>query len=268
MNAVAVVSQKGGVGKTTTALNLSFALANRGWKTLLVDTDPQGGIGFSLNGHKPGPGLARFVNGTMPFEEAVVHTRRSDLDLLPVGDVPASDAHAFAGHLADGQALRRLKLTVSTRYQVMLVDTPAGLGGITLGALRACDWVLTPMQAEPIALRSFPQLLEALGALRTQGLNARMLGVVLSMLQNRNPHSRAVADEVQARLPKPLLFNTSILRDASFLEASAQGIPLGLMRKRHPAAAAMFDELAREVEQRLDLRHKEQEDEEHDSLFA
>ncbi len=267
MNAVAVVSQKGGVGKTTTALNLSFSLANRGWKTLLVDTDPQGGIGFSLNGHKPGPGLARYVSGGVSFESAVVHTRLPEFDLLPIGDVPARDAHALASQLVDGQALRRLKTEVSSRYQVMLLDTPAGLGGITLGALGACDWVLTPMQAEPIALRSFPQLLEALGSLRTQGLNARMLGVVLSMLQSQNPQSRAVGDEVRARLPQPLLFSTSILRDASFLEASAQGIPLGLMRKRHPAAAAMFEELAREVEQRLDLRHKEQE-EEHDSLFA
>jgi chromosome partitioning protein len=110
--------------------------------------------------------------------------------------------------------------------------------------------------------------LEVVASVRETGPQIRMLGIVLNMLQSRSKHSQDVADEVHARLPKQLLFDTIIPRDAAFLEASAQGIPLGLMRKRQPSLAASFDELAREVEIRLDLRLKQPEEDEHDSLFA
>jgi chromosome partitioning protein len=267
MNAVAVVSQKGGVGKSTTSLNLAFALASRGWKTLLVDTDPQGGIGLSLNRQKPSQGLARYVAGGISLEDVVVHTRLAEFDLLPIGAIAMKDTHAFGTHLLDGREFKRLKTEGTGRYDLVLFDTPAGFGGITYGALRASEWLLSPLQAEPTALRSFPQLLETMGSIREQGSNVRMLGVVLSMLQAKNKHSQDVADEVMTRLPKHLLFETTVPRDAAFLESSAQGIPLGLMRKKYPALAAGFDALAQEVELRLGLKNKVEE-EEHDSLFA
>jgi chromosome partitioning protein len=269
MSVLTVVSQKGGVGKTTTTLNLAFALASRGWKTLLVDTDPQGGIGLSLNRHGSSPGLAAYLSQSITLTAAVLHTRLPEFDLLPVGMIPMQDAHAFATHLADGTSLKRLTADAgAARYDLVLFDTPAGFGGITAGALRASDWALNPLQAEPAASRSFPQLLQMMASLREGGAQVRLLGVMLSMLQVRNKHSLSVAEEVWARLPNHLLFETHVPRDAAFLEASAEGLPLGLMRRRHPALAASFDQLAKEIELRLGLRIKPLEEDEPGSLFA
>ncbi len=261
MNAIAVVSQKGGVGKTTTALNTAYALASRGWKTLLVDTDPQGGIGLSLNRHRPTSGLTAFVAGTATFEQALLHTRLPELDLVPIGPLAMKDAQQLAAQLADGRDLRRLRSEATGRYELIVLDTPAGFTGITFGSLRSADWVLSPFQAEPAASRSFPQLLETIGAVREQGGSIRMLGVVLTMLQVRNRHSLDVANEAWGKLSKSLLFEATVPRDGAFLEASAQGLPLGLMRKKHPAMSAVFDELAQEIEARLGLRSAAEEDE-------
>jgi chromosome partitioning protein len=271
MQSLCVASQKGGVGKTTVALNLAYALATKGSRVLLVDTDPQGAIGLSLrsrSGKGGGPGLAGFTGGNLRLEDVVVRTRLAELDLLPVGPVAIQDSHGFAVHLADGSELARLKaLAGSAAYDYMIFDTPSGFGGITLGALRAADWVLSTLQAEPIAMRSFPQLLEVLGALHRDGMAAQLLGVVLTMVQLRNRTSSSVAEEAWTRMPEDVVFDTTIPRDPVFLEASAQGVPLGLLRNRPPPMAALFDQLAQEVQVRVG--HSEGgEDEGPISLFA
>jgi chromosome partitioning protein len=271
MKGLCVASPKGGVGKTTIALNLAYALATKGCRVLLVDTDPQGAIGLSLksrSGRALGAGLAGFASGNHTLEDVVVHTRCPEFDLVPVGPVAMQDAHGFAVHLADGVELSRLRaLALTAGYDFLIFDTPAGLGGITLGALRASDWVIATLQAEPIAMRTFPHLLELLGALRRDGVAAQLLGVVLTMLQVRNQQSLAVAEEAWARMPEEVVFNTTIPRDTIFLEASAQGVPLGLLRNRPPPLAALFDQFAEEVQSRFG--HSEGgEDEGPISLFA
>jgi chromosome partitioning protein len=271
MTSLCVASQKGGVGKTTVSLNLAFALARMGHRVLLADTDPQGAIGLSLrsrSGKGTGPGLAGFTGGHLRLDEVVVKTKLPELDLLPVGPVAIQDSHGFAVHLADGSELARLRaLAGSAGYAFLILDTPSGFGGITLGALRATEWVLSTLQAEPIAMRSFPQLLEVLGALRRDGMAAQLLGVALTMVQLRNPTSASVAEEAWSRMPEEVVFNTTIPRDVMFLEASAQGVPLGLLRNRPPPMAALFDQLAHEVQARVG--HSEGgEDEGPISLFA
>ncbi len=271
MQSVCVASQKGGVGKTTVALNLAYALAQQGSRVLLVDTDPQGAIGLSLrsrSGKGGGPGLAGFIGGAMRLDEVVIQTKLPGLHLLPIGPLAIQDSHGFAVHLADGRELARLKaLAGSDGYDFLLFDTPAGFGGITLGALRAADWVLSTLQAEPIAMRSFPQLLELLGALHRDGMAAQLLGVVLTMVQMRNRTSSSVAEEAWTRMPEDVVFDTTVPRDPVFLEASAQGVPLGLLRNRPPPLAALFDQLAQEVQVRVG--HSEGgEDEGPISLFA
>lgn len=271
MQSVCVASQKGGVGKTTVALNLAYALASKGSRVLLVDTDPQGAIGLSLrsrSGKGSGPGLAGFISGAMRLEDVVVQTKLPALHLLPIGPVAIQDSHGLAVHLADGSELARLKaLASSAGYDYLLFDTPSGFGGITLGALRAADWVLSTLQAEPIAMRSFPQLLEVLGALHRDGMAAQLLGVALTMVQLRNRTSSSVAEEAWLRMPEDVVFETTIPRDPIFLEASAQGVPLGLLRNRPPPMAALFDQLAQEVHVRVG--HSEGgEDEGPISLFA
>lgn len=277
MKCVCVASQKGGVGKTTVALHLAYALASTGDRVLLVDTDPQGAIGLSLRSRSGqdrearGSGLAGFVGQGAPLEQVVLHTRLSGLSLLPIGPVATEDAHGLAMHLANGAELMRLRRAAEAAgYDVLLFDTPSGFGGITLGVLRVCDWVVNALQAEPIALRSFPQLLEMLAALRREGNRAQLAGVVLTMVQLRNKTSSAVASEVWSKLPEDSIFDTVVPRDPIFLEASAQGVPVGLLSKRAPPIAALFDRLAQELRRKIDphpLTESER-DEEPLSLFA
>ena len=261
---VAVASQKGGVGKTTLALNLAYSLAQRGWRTLLADTDPQGSVGGSIRGDlRRKPGLAEVLRGDLAFADALVTTRQPQLRLLAVGDVPPTDAAAWSAGLQDGRKLASLFDESRLHTDVTIVDTPPGMSGVTLGALRGADELLAPLQAEPLAARSLHQLLEVVAALREAGAGPELAGIVLNMLQSRHEDSLAVAQESWrlfagrtslggGRGTNPVL-ETSVPRDNVFIEASAEGVPLGLLRRRPPAVAAVFDQLAAEIEERIQL---------------
>jgi chromosome partitioning protein len=250
---VCVASQKGGVGKTTVVLNLAYSMAKRGWRTLVVDTDPQGGIGLSLSRRTAtAPGLAQLLTGTAPLESVVIQTKLAALAVLPVGRLAMQDTPGFGLALASGEPLISVAAQTEGRFDLVMFDTPSGFQGVTLGAMRASHHVLSPVQAEPLAARSLAQLLEVIGALRSEGVQLDLLGIVLTMLQTRVDKSLAVADELWAQLGERV-FQTSIPRDPAFLEASAAGVPLGLLSRRPSAASSAFEQLASEVEARLQL---------------
>lgn len=249
---VAVTSVKGGVGKTTVALNVSYALARRGWDVLLVDTDPQGGIGLSLRGDlRKRPGLAEALVGDVAVADAVHSTRLRNLDLMSAGTVPPFEAAAWSAGLEDGIGLDRVLSGLGRTYQVVVFDTAPGLSGSAVAALRNATHVLVPLQAEPLAARTVRPMLEAVGRLRDEGGTPDMLGIVLTMLQTRADTSLGVAQESWRLFPEGLVFEASVPRDPVFLEASAAGLPLALLSRRPPAVAAVFDQLAGEIEERL-----------------
>ncbi|MBK6688109.1 MAG: ParA family protein [Deltaproteobacteria bacterium] len=252
MFGLTIASQKGGVGKTTVALNLSYAMARRGWRTLLVDTDPAGAIGLSLTKKlSQAPGLADHLYQHTPIAGLIVETKLKGLGILPTGKIPADESERFTNGLADGAVLKAIQTAAQGRYDVVVYDTPSGFVGATLGAMRASRYVVSPVQAEPIAARGVMRIFEVIGALRAKGHPVELLGILLTMLHTKTQSSLAVAEDLWKTLPGNLLFEATVPRDPAFLEASAAGVPVGLLRRRPPPIAMVFDQLAAELEARL-----------------
>lgn len=262
MKSLVVASQKGGVGKTTVALNVAHALAAKGYRVLLVDCDPQGAIGLSLSKKLTRrAGFKEYVDGNEPLAQLIIETRVRGFHLLPFGQISHIDTERFSSILATGDQYRRFFYEADQLgHDLVMVDTPCGFGGITVGVLRVATHVLSPIQAEPIALRSVTQLLEVVQGLRQEGSEVELIGFLLTMLQLRQTESYTVAQEVWEKFPPELLFNANVPRDPVFLEATASGVPVGLLRQPAPPVSHVFDLVAAELEGRLglsQLRHSD-----------
>lgn len=251
MKAVAVASQKGGVGKTTLALNTSLALARRGWRTLVVDSDAQGAISMSLKKElKVAEGLTDYAQGKRSLDQLILQTRIPELAFLPVGGARnnrPSDleiAEPVFGNLIDQTA---------DSYDVMMIDTASGLAGRTRRVLRTVDYALVPMQAEPLSVRTLHGVLETLAEIGDQ-TGLELAGIVLTMVQSRDDISLETVQEVWNLLPSEMVLEGFVPRDPAFLRASAHGVPVSLLsRRRPPSVAAVFDRIAAELEPRIGL---------------
>ena len=261
MISLAIVSPKGGVGKTTLCLNLAFAFAQAGRKTLLIDTDPQGGIGHSLSGKaKDAGGLVDLVAGESA-DRVIMQTRNQYLSILPVGQPPWAQLSTWSAQMADPEVLASHLAPLESTYEFAIIDTPAGLTGPAYGVLSYATDVLMPIQTEPLALRVVGQLMEVLGHLKSEGARAKLSAVVLTMARLRDDTSLSVSQEAWALFPEKLVLDTIVPRDAELLRASAHGVPVGLLRKRPPPVTAVFDRMAAELEPRLgmtEITHDEQ----------
>lgn len=242
------------MGKTTVAVNLAYSLARRGWNTLLVDTDPQGSVGLSLSEKaRKCQGFYDAVNTGANVLPLILPTRLPELNILTAGQT-----HSFFG-MSNGAmdtlaALRRIVAEIATRpFDLVIFDTPAGLMGSTGDVLRLADSLLIPQQAEPLGIRSIPQMLQAIQFLRNHGSKLEVAGILMTMVQADQKESTEVVRELRALVPAQLLCQTTIPRDPVFLKASAAGVPLGLLHRQPPAAAHVFDQLAAELEPRLHL---------------
>jgi chromosome partitioning protein len=187
----------------------------------------------------------------------IVQTRMPELRLLPVGPVAIQDTAGFGVTLHQTGALERLMQEAAATHDIVLVDTPSGFGSSTMEAMRVGTHVLSPLQAEPIALRSLTQLLEVVAWLREQGAGLSIAGLVLTMLHTRDASSLGVAEEVWTRFPGELVLETTIPRDPAFLEASTAGVPVGLLRRRPPPVTAKFLQAVDELEVRMGMREEE-----------
>lgn len=268
MNVITVCSHKGGVGKTTLSLNLALSLARQGHRTLLIDVDPQGAIGMSLGKARAGMGgLAEVLADRKAVRDAIVKTRIDGLALLPIGRLRMRQSAVFDRHLEDGSQLKQVIAELSDDFDLVIIDTPAGFGGATIGALRASTHMLSPLATDPLAMRGAPELLELAVWLQEEGHDITFLGFVATMVDYDNPASVSVLHEARERFGARWMLETVVRRDDTFLEASAAGVPLSLLKRTPPPAAAAFDQLATEIESRINTPTREEEDYEPISLL-
>lgn len=249
---IAVSSQKGGVGKTTVSINLAHAFARTGVRTLLVDADPQGSVGLSLT--RQSRLLAGFydflADPGIAIDRLIVPTRLETFSLVASGQ--ASDYEAGGGLGAYLARVRSFLRGVSARgYDLCIIDTAAGLFGVTADVIASSDAVMIPQQAEPLGIRSIPKLLEGLNRLRVMNPRLSVLGVCLTMIQNDLAESVEAAEALRQLLPEEMVFRTQIPRDPIFVRASARGLPVGVLDDG-AGAQVVFDGLRAEIEAKLE----------------
>ena len=241
------------MGKTTLSINLAHAFARVGVKTLLVDADPQGSVGHSLTRQ------SRLLSGfydlladpSLALERLVVATRLPTFSLVASGRASEYDAGGggTGSHLVRVRGF--LRAVAAQGFQLCLIDTAAGLFGISGDVVASCDAILIPQQAEPLGIRSVPKLLEELNRLRIMNPRLNVLGVCLSMVQSDLAESREAGATLRRLLPPEWVCQTQIPRDSLFVRASARGLPVGALADG-AGVQAVFDALRAEIVAKLE----------------
>ena len=246
---IAMCNQKGGVGKTTTTINLGAALAELGRRVLLVDFDPQGAlsVGLGVPTHELDVTIYNLLTERgHDIRDVIQHTATPDLDVVPANiDLSAAEVQ-LVGEVAREQILARALRPVMDDYDVIMIDCQPSLGLLTVNALTAAHGVIIPLECEFFAMRGVALLVETIEKI-TDRLNPRLQidGILATMYDARTLHSREVVRSVVDHFGEQV-FHTVVSRTVKFPDATLAAEPITSYASAHPAAAA-YRQLAREL---------------------
>lgn len=252
---IAVVNQKGGVGKTTTAVNLSACLADLGQKVLLVDIDPQGNAtsGLGIDRKRLTASVYDVLIEGLPARQAVIATNTPNLWALP-SDINLAGAEVeLVAAISRENKLRKALYALRNQYDFIYIDCPPSLGLLTINALTAADALLIPIQCEYYAMEGLSQLLGTYKLVR-ENLNPELAieGVLLTMYDARTNLGAQVVDEVQKHF-RGRVYRSIIYRNVRLAEAPSHGEPIHIYDRASKGAEAYY-ELAREVIERVEKK--------------
>ena len=247
---IAVVNQKGGVGKTTTAVNLAAALTEQGLRVLVCDFDPQANAtsGLGVDKRKIKASSYDVVINGVPAVEAIVATKYADV--LPSSADLAGAGVELIDQTGREQQLKKALTPIRDRYDMILIDCPPSLELLTLNGLCACDGILIPVQCEYYALEGLSDLMATMRAVKRKlNPSLEIFGVVLTMFDGRTNFSAQVAQEVRRHFPGKV-FATVIPRNVRLAEAPSHGIPI-LTYDRVSRGAEAYRKLGKETAAKL-----------------
>lgn len=249
---IAVTNQKGGVGKTTSAVNVAYYLAKSGKKTLLVDFDPQGnassGLGIDKQALEHGT-MSDVLLETRTLQEVILQTEHKNLSIAPATSQLANTEVELA---SAQRRFTRLKnaITNTQAYDVVIIDSPPALSLLTVNGLVAAQYVLLPVQAEFYALEGLGQLLETMKLIREKMNPAlELVGVLPTMVDTRTTLSNQVHDEIKKHFPGKV-FKTVIPRNIRLAEAPSHGVPVGAY-DRFSKGARAYKSVTKELLERI-----------------
>jgi chromosome partitioning protein len=262
---IAIASQKGGVGKTTTALNLGFSLSRFHGRTLLIDADPQGGMGIASNLKKRTTlGLVNFLRNECKATDIIAVTRDQTMGVVGAGVIEPEDAIFLEEQAANGNLGKAIRILAGDHVYT-IVDAPAGVGGLVSSLLSISDGVLLPVTCRNITVKTLPNFLKLIRSVQQKSNpSLRLEGVVITMKDDQSATQNEILDQMKLSFPPDVFFRTVIPMDEFFEQASMRAVPVAMISGGGEIARSYLD-LAMELKER-ELQHKTGDESDEDTV--